>query len=69
MTHSANLRRPRILVGQGGLSKCIKCGVAFVAKQPAQQTCSKCSGSRTQREGVHSAADHAARVRRSYGGA
>jgi len=44
MENSTRLRRPRVLVGQGrGLSKCVKCGVAFVAKHPAEQTCSKCA--------------------------
>jgi hypothetical protein len=43
--------------------------VAFVAKHPAQQTCSKCSGSRGERIDGHPALDHAARVHRSYGGA
>lgn len=44
MLHTANQRWPRVLVGQGGgLSKCTKCGLAFVAKNPAQHTCSKCS--------------------------
>lgn len=44
MLYASKSRRPRVLVGQGrGLSKCVKCGVAFVAKQPEEQTCSKCT--------------------------
>ena len=69
MIYTARPRRPRVLVGQGGLSKCIKCGVAFVAKHPAQQTCSKCSGPRGERADGHAALDHTARTHRSYGGA
>ncbi len=49
MLHTANQRWPRVLIGLGnGLSKCTKCGLAFVAKQPTQHTCSKCSDSRKQ---------------------
>jgi uncharacterized OB-fold protein len=57
MLHTTNLRRPRVILGQGrGLSKCVKCGVAFVAKHPAEQACSKCSisGKRTTRKHSHS---------------
>lgn len=68
MLHASNSRRPRILVGQGGLSKCIKCGVAFVAKHPAQQTCSKCGGSRGRRNDGHAMLDRATKTPRSYGG-
>ena len=67
MLHATNSRRPRILVGQGGLSKCIKCGVAFVAKHPAQQTCTKCSGSRGQRHDGHAGSGRTAKTTRSYG--
>ncbi len=69
MLRTTNLRRPRVLVGQGGLSKCVKCGVAFVAKHPTQQTCSKCSGSRGHRNDAHPASDHGVKMPRSYGGA
>ena len=69
MLHTANSRRPRVLVGQeGGLSKCTKCGVAFVAKHPAQQTCSKCTVSRGPRGDGHALADHKAKAPRNHSG-
>jgi len=54
MLHEANHRWPRVLVGQGssGLSKCTKCGLAFVAKHPAQHTCSKCTVSRRRKSSL-----------------
>lgn len=68
MLNASTSRRPRVLIGRGGLSKCIKCGVAFVAKHPAHQTCSKCSGTRGQRSDGYPTADQSAKRPRNYGG-
>jgi uncharacterized OB-fold protein len=67
MLHTANLRRPRVLVGQGnGLSKCTKCGVAFVARHPAQQTCSKCTEPRRVRSKGHALSRQTGRMAKTY---
>jgi uncharacterized OB-fold protein len=68
MLHTAKLRRPRVLLGQGsGLSKCTKCGVAFVAKYPAQQTCSKCTEPRRQRAEGYAPSGRTGRLAKTYG--
>ena len=67
MLHTTNSRWPRVLVGQGsGLSKCTKCGVAFVAKHPAQQTCSKCTARKQGSETQPSPGEAAKRRKRSH---
>jgi hypothetical protein len=54
MLNTRQSRRPRILFGQGrGLAKCVKCGVSFVAKHPAEQTCSKCTVAHKQSARPH----------------